>query len=155
MRIVYNAIEDMRGNLITVQASDVGLGELARIEIKDGRIAYGSVLKVEGPNVTLQVFQNTRGISTNDKVIFLKHEMQATYSPLILGRRLNGCGEPIDGGPTLMGTEINLQGPSFNPAVRIVPTEMVRTNIPMIDVFNCLVKSQKIPIFSVAGEPYN
>lgn len=25
----------------------------------------------------------------------------------------------------------------------------------MIDVFNCLVKSQKIPIFSVPGEPYN
>jgi len=25
----------------------------------------------------------------------------------------------------------------------------------MIDVFNCLVKSQKIPIFSLAGEPYN
>jgi V/A-type H+-transporting ATPase subunit B len=25
----------------------------------------------------------------------------------------------------------------------------------MIDVFNCLVKSQKIPIFSIAGEPYN
>jgi len=31
----------------------------------------------------------------------------------------------------------------------------VRTNIPMIDMFNCLVKSQKIPIFSVPGEPYN
>jgi V/A-type H+-transporting ATPase subunit B len=25
----------------------------------------------------------------------------------------------------------------------------------MIDVFNCLVKSQKIPIFSISGEPYN
>ena len=25
----------------------------------------------------------------------------------------------------------------------------------MIDLFNCLVESQKIPIFSVAGEPYN
>jgi V/A-type H+-transporting ATPase subunit B len=25
----------------------------------------------------------------------------------------------------------------------------------MIDVFNCLVESQKIPIFSIAGEPYN
>ena len=32
---------------------------------------------------------------------------------------------------------------------------MIRTDIPMIDVFNCLVESQKIPIFSVAGEPYN
>ena len=25
----------------------------------------------------------------------------------------------------------------------------------MIDVFNCLVESQKIPIFSVSGEPFN
>jgi V/A-type H+-transporting ATPase subunit B len=32
---------------------------------------------------------------------------------------------------------------------------MIRTNIPMIDVFNSLVVSQKLPIFSVPGEPYN
>ena len=32
---------------------------------------------------------------------------------------------------------------------------MIRTDVPMIDVFNCLVESQKIPVFSVAGEPYN
>jgi 5S rRNA maturation endonuclease (ribonuclease M5) len=32
---------------------------------------------------------------------------------------------------------------------------MIRTGIPMIDVFNTLVDSQKLPIFSVAGEPYN
>ena len=32
---------------------------------------------------------------------------------------------------------------------------MIRTGIPMIDVFNSLVESQKLPIFSVAGEPYN
>jgi V/A-type H+-transporting ATPase subunit B len=32
---------------------------------------------------------------------------------------------------------------------------MVRTNIPMIDVFNSLVESQKLPVFARAGEPYN
>ncbi len=32
---------------------------------------------------------------------------------------------------------------------------MIRTGIPMIDVFNSLVVSQKLPIFSIAGEPYN
>jgi V/A-type H+-transporting ATPase subunit B len=32
---------------------------------------------------------------------------------------------------------------------------MIRTDVPMIDVFNCLVESQKIPIFSVSGEPFN
>jgi V/A-type H+-transporting ATPase subunit B len=38
---------------------------------------------------------------------------------------------------------------------RNLPSKMIRTNVPMIDIFNCLVESQKIPIFSVAGEPYN
>ena len=33
--------------------------------------------------------------------------------------------------------------------------KMIRTGIPMIDVFNTLVESQKLPIFSVSGEPYN
>jgi V/A-type H+-transporting ATPase subunit B len=32
---------------------------------------------------------------------------------------------------------------------------MIRTGIPMIDLFNTLVESQKLPIFSVSGEPYN
>ncbi len=32
---------------------------------------------------------------------------------------------------------------------------MIETTVPMIDLFNCLVESQKNPIFSVAGEPYN
>ena len=39
--------------------------------------------------------------------------------------------------------------------MRVVPKRMIETKVPMIDVFNCLVESQKIPIFSVAGEPYN
>jgi len=32
---------------------------------------------------------------------------------------------------------------------------MIRTGIPMIDLFNSLVESQKLPIFSISGEPYN
>jgi V/A-type H+-transporting ATPase subunit B len=46
-------------------------------------------------------------------------------------------------------------GPSINPVTRVVPSKMIQTQVPMIDVFNCLVESQKIPIFSIAGEPYN
>jgi V/A-type H+-transporting ATPase subunit B len=101
------------------------------------------------------VFQSTRGISTGDQVTFLGHQMQVTFSDSILGRRFSGSGVPIDNGPDVIGDPLSIAGPAFNPVKRIIPHEMVRTNIPMIDVFNCLVKSQKIPIFSVAGEPYN
>jgi V/A-type H+-transporting ATPase subunit B len=155
MKIVYEKINDMRGNLITVTAEGVSLGELARIDLQDGRSVFAQVLRIEGDQVTLQVFQNTRGISTNDKVTFLKRQMQAVYGDNLLGRRLNGSGVPIDGGPEIEGDPVDIGGTSFNPVKRIIPREMVRTNIPMIDVFNCLVKSQKIPIFSVPGEPYN
>lgn len=155
MKIVYDKINNMRGNLITVTAKGVGLGELARIDLQNGRHVYASVLRIEGDQVTLQVFQSTRGISTNDKVTFLNKQMQAVYGPSLLGRRLNGAGTPIDSGPHINGESINIGTASFNPVKRIIPRNIVRTNIPMIDVFNCLVKSQKIPIFSVPGEPYN
>lgn len=155
MKTVYEKINDMRGNLITVTAEGVSLGELARVDLQNGRSVYASVLRIDGDQVTLQVFQNTRGISTNDKVTFLSREMQAIYGDSLLGRRLSGAGTPIDGGPDLIGESINIGTPSFNPVKRIIPRELVRTNIPMIDVFNCLVKSQKIPIFSIPGEPYN
>lgn len=155
MKKVYDRIVDMRGNLITVMAQNVCLGELARIQRQDGRSLYASVLRIEGEKVTLQSFENTRGIATNDKVTFLGRQMQAICGDSLLGRRLNGAGEPIDNGPAVRGDQIEIGSPSFNPVRRVVPRDLVRTNIPMIDVFNCLVKSQKIPIFSIAGEPYN
>ncbi len=155
MKTVYDRIIDMRGNLITVHAEDVSLGELAEVALKDGRRIFASVLRIDGTKVTLQVFQNTRGISTGDKVTFLKRQMQAMFGDALLGRRLSGAGKPIDGGPTIVGDEVDIGKPSFNPVRRIIPRDLVRTNIPMIDVFNSLVKSQKIPIFSVPGEPYN
>lgn len=155
MRKVYDRIVDMRGNLISVNAEGVALGEVARVEKRNGTTTLASVLRFEDDLVTLQVFENTRGISTGDQVAFLNRQIRSTFSDSLLGRRLNGAGEPIDDGPEIIGEEVDIGQPSFNPTRRVIPRELVRTNIPMIDVFNCLVKSQKIPIFSIAGEPYN
>ena len=63
---------------------------------------------------------------------------------------------PMDGGPELpTDPRIPVGGPTVNPVMRVMPTQMIETRVPMIDLFNCLVESQKIPIFSVAGEPFN
>lgn len=155
MKKVYNRIVDMRGSLLTVHAHGVGLGELAHIEKANGEHMFASVLRFQGEKVTLQAFENTRGLATDDKVTFLNQQVKATFSESLLGRRFNGSGVPIDCGPKILGQEVEVNGPSFNPVCRVVPKQMVRSNIPMIDVFNCLVRSQKIPIFSTAGEPYN
>ena len=71
-----------------------------------------------------------------------------SFSDDLLGRVFDGAGVPRDNGPALTENLIPIGGPSVNPAKRIVPKRMIRTDVPMIDVFNCLVESQKIPIFS-------
>lgn len=155
MKKVYDRINSIRGSLVSVKAKGVALGEMAQIERAFGPTTYASVLAIDGENITLQAFEDTRGISTGDQVTFLNRDVSVTFGESLLGRRLSGTGNAIDGGPKVSGPQVPIGQPSFNPVRRIVPHEMVRTNIPMIDMFNCLVKSQKIPIFSVAGEPYN
>jgi V/A-type H+-transporting ATPase subunit B len=81
--------------------------------------------------------------------------MQVSFSENLLGRIFTGSGEPRDRGPELAENMTEIHTPSVNPAKRIIPRNMIRTGIPMIDLFNTLVESQKLPIFSVSGEPYN
>tara|TARA_R110000868_G_scaffold291572_3_gene552076 strand:+ start:20373 stop:21707 length:1335 start_codon:yes stop_codon:yes gene_type:complete len=144
------------GDILKVRASGVGIGDLAVVENWDGRNSLGQVIELDHDVVSLQVFSGGKGLSTRAKVQFLGHPMQVTYAPSILGRIFRGSGEPMDDGPDLSNEPaIPIGGPSVNPKMRIVPQNMIHTGVPMIDLFNCLVESQKIPIFSVAGEPYN
>jgi V/A-type H+-transporting ATPase subunit B len=154
VREIITKIREITGNIATLNATGIGLGELAVIE-SPGKKTLGQVIRISGGSVALQVFGGTKGLSTNDKVRFLGHPMQVKYGPSMLGRIFSGGGVPIDGGPEPVEEEIPIGGPSFNPANRIIPKQMIRTNIPMIDVFNSLVVSQKLPIFSIPGEPYN
>ena len=154
MRKVHSKILSIVGNVITVKAKDVAYNELAQLISRRGK-SLAQVIKLEESIVSLQVFSGTKGISTDDEVRFLGHPMQVTFSESMLGRVFSGNGEPRDKGPALTDNLIEIDGPAVNPAKRIIPERMIRTNIPMIDLFNSLVVSQKLPIFSVSGEPYN
>lgn len=154
MKKVYSRIESITGNVITVRAEGVQYGELAQVGTRFGT-SLAEVIRLADDEVSLQVFAGGRGISTGDEVRFLGHPMQVSFTDSLLGRIFNGAGEARDKGPELSENLIPIGGPSVNPANRIIPREMIRTGIPMIDLFNTLVKSQKLPIFSVSGEPYN
>ena len=154
MNKVYNKIESITGNVITVKAKDVKYKELAQITTRFGK-SLAEVNKIEGDVVSLQVFAGGKGVSTGDEVRFLGRDMRVSFSEDLLGRIFNGSGEPRDNGPVLTENMQPIGGPSVNPSKRILANRMMRTNIPMIDMFNTLVVSQKLPIFSISGEPYN
>ena len=154
MNKIYSRIESITGNVITVKADNVRYGELAEIETRFGK-SLAEVNKIDGEVVSLQVFAGGRGISTGDHVKFLGHRMEVSFSENLLGRIFNGSASPRDAGPSLTDNLVTIGGPSVNPSKRIMANRMIRTGIPMIDMFNTLVVSQKLPIFSISGEPYN
>jgi V/A-type H+-transporting ATPase subunit B len=154
MQKVYTKIESITGSVITVKAEGVRNGDLAMVSSSQGE-SLANVIKLDRDLVSLQVFAGARGISTGDHVRFLGYPMRISYTENLLGRVFNGSGKPRDNGPELEENLIDIGGPAVNPAKRVIPRNMIRTGIPMIDVFNTLVESQKLPIFSVSGEPYN
>ncbi len=162
--VSYSHVLEIVGDIIkvsvpeasTAEGSVVRLGDLAVVEGAGGDQSLAQVIMIDRNRVSLQVFTGTKGLSTDAVTRFLGHPLEVIYSQNILGRVFRGTGEPIDGGPDLsLDPRVEIDGPTVNPMRRVLASKMIRTDVPMIDVFNCLVESQKIPIFSVAGEPYN
>lgn len=153
-KVIYTGIKSITGNVISLEASGVKFGEIASIQTSRGK-SLAEVIHIEGKLVHLQVFIGGTGISTDDEVTFLGHGMKVSFSDNLLGRVFNGCGYPLDNGPELLDDLIDIKSQSINPARRKIPNRMIHTKIPMIDVFNSLAVSQKLPIFSSSGEDYN
>ena len=151
---VYHKVDALSGSVATLRAEGVKYGEIAEVESRAGT-SLAQVIKLDGPNVTLQIFAGARGVDTAARVRFLGESMKVPFSDDLLGRAFTGACTPRDGGPVIQGDPSPIGQPSVNPSKRIMPYRMVRTNIPMIDLFNTLVVSQKLPIFAKAGEPYN
>lgn len=155
----YSKILEIAGEVIRVRLpedSPARFGDIAIVEGADGWRSIAQIIHLDRDSASLQVYSGTKGLGTDASVRFLGHPMQALYSANIMGRVFSGAGVALDGGPQLTDEpRIDIGGPSVNPMRRVVASEMIRTDVPMIDVFNCLVESQKIPIFSVAGEPFN
>jgi len=152
----HTRVLEIIGDIIRVRGKTAALGDLAIVENTSGETSMAQAVEIDGDLVSLQVFTGGKGISTEAGVRFLGRGMEVTFSDNILGRIFRGSGEPIDGGPDISNDpKIAVGGPTVNPTMRVMPNKMIETRVPMIDLFNSLVESQKIPIFSVAGEPYN
>lgn len=133
-----------------LHATGVGNDELATI---NGKLAQ--VVKINQDEVTLQVFAGTEGIPTDAEVVFLGKAPTLKVGDQLAGRFLNAYGDPIDGGPQLEGTEVEIGGPSVNPVRRKQPSELIATGIAGIDLNNTLVTGQKIPFFADPDQPFN
>ena len=76
----YTRATAIVGDILKIQATDVGLGDMAIIDIPDGEPSLAQVIQLRGNEVSLQVFGGGKGLSTQATVRFLGHPTQVTYS---------------------------------------------------------------------------
>ena len=153
----YQTIQQIKGPLVYVENTrDVSYGDIVEIETPDGEVKRGEVLETSKDVVVVQVYEETQGIGQEARVRFMDENVKMPCTEDLLGRILDGTGNPIDDGPEVIPEEErDIQGEAINPYSRELPEDFIQTGVSTIDVTNTLVKGQKLPIFSGAGLPHN
>jgi V/A-type H+-transporting ATPase subunit B len=153
----HTLVDELRGPLLVVRGvAGVGWDEFAEVRLETGEVRHGLVLEVAGDLAVLQVLEGTEGMSlTGSRIRFAGEPLQIDVGPAWLGRVCNGRGEPLDGGPPVVGeTRAAVAGRPINPVRREPPAEPVLTGVSALDALATLVRGQKLPIFSRAGLPH-
>ncbi|HAF60859.1 MAG TPA: V-type ATP synthase subunit B [Anaerolineaceae bacterium] len=154
----YRTLSQIKGPLVFVErVADVAYDEMVQIIDPDGNPRVGRVLEIDGDMAIIQMFLGTEGLDiSRTGVRFSGDVVRLKVSPSMLGRILNGMGEPIDGGPDIVPEKLeDINGSPINPAVRNEPKEFIQTGVSTIDGLNSLARGQKLPIFSGSGLPGN
>ncbi|WP_306053841.1 ATP synthase subunit B [Natronococcus wangiae] len=153
----YQTITEVSGPLVFAEVDEpVGYDEMVEIETPAGETLRGQVLESSEGLVSIQVFEGTGGIDRNASVRFLGETMKMPVTEDLLGRVLDGSGNPIDGGPEIVPDDrVDIVGEAINPFSREYPEEFIQTGVSAIDGMNTLVRGQKLPIFSGSGLPHN
>ena len=154
----YRTLSYISGPLVFVErVRGVGFGEIVEVTGADGAVRTGQVLEVNRDRAVVQVFTGTRGLDVDTTRVYFTGEVaRLGVSTEMLGRMLNGAGEPVDGGPPIVPEMfLDINGEPINPYARDHPSEFIQTGISAIDGLNTLVRGQKLPIFSGYGLPAN
>ncbi|HAL44829.1 MAG: EscN/YscN/HrcN family type III secretion system ATPase [Planctomycetes bacterium GWF2_42_9] len=139
---------------LTVESSGpkVGIGELCGINIRDGKRVLAEVVGFHNDRLVLLPLEHIGGISPGDTVTSRTSPRMISVSEKILGRVLNGLGEPIDGKGPLVGDEkMTLDASSPSALLRKKITQPLSLGIRSIDGMLTCGRGQRVGIFAGSG----
>ena len=149
----YGRVVRITGLVVESVGIDVGLGEICRISsLTEGRSVLAEVCGFHDKGVLLMSLGELEGIHPGSMVVPLGRSFGVDVGPGLLGRVLNGLGQPIDGGPKLDFTErMPLTAEPPNPLHRQVIDEPMETGVRTIDGLLTIGRGQRVGIFSGSG----
>jgi flagellum-specific ATP synthase len=150
---VIGKVVQVVGLIIEAQVGGVSVGDLCSIRLeKEDRDAYAEVVGFRENRVLLMPLGSTSGIAPGSQVVAAGVPLKVRVGPDLLGRTLNGLGEPIDGkGPISGEMDYPLDNDPPDPVKRPRITEVMRVGVRAIDGMLTVGKGQRIGIFAGSG----
>jgi flagellum-specific ATP synthase len=139
---------------LTIEACDlpVPVGSLCRIDSFGGKTAMAEVIGFAHDRTLLMPLAATGGVARGDRIESVSAAPRVWCSTQLLGRVLNGFGEPMDNkGPLLLSESRRIDGRGVAPLARQNIRQPISTSIRSIDALHTCGLGQRMGIFSGPG----
>lgn len=146
------AVTHVSGLSVVSNGPAVGLGQLCRIRLRDGRCVDAEVVGFRKNGLILMPLDTFDGIRPGDSVTAMNITHRLPLAESIVGRVLDGLGRPIDDKGPLEAREYrNINNTSPTPLKRDMITEPLPLGIRSIDGILTCGKGQRVGVFSGSG----
>jgi flagellum-specific ATP synthase len=140
---------------LTVESTgpDARVGEICEIHARGRRgVTLAEVVGFSEQRVLLMPFGDLQGIEIGSEVIATGRSADVAVGPELLGRVIDGFGQPLDEAP-MSEPEMrhSLYPPPLNPLQRGMVREVLETGIRAIDTLLTLGRGQRVGIFAGSG----
>jgi flagellum-specific ATP synthase len=145
-------VTDVAGVLVESNGPAAAIGDFCEIELAGKRRARGQVIGFRNGKVLTMPLEDTSGLSQGAAIIARPEAARMPCGPQLLGRVLDGFGNPMDGGPAIEPHEFrDLYAPPPGPLERENISEPLVTGIRVIDSMLTCGKGQRIGLFGGSG----
>ncbi len=136
---------------IRAQVPGLRIGEIVEIERPRSHPLRAEVVGFHQDEVMLIPLGTTDGIAPDDTVVARREPFAIRCSTELLGRVLDGLGEPMDGLPPVDGELWNVMRPSPNPLTRAPIHAPLALGIRAIDGLLTMGQGQRVGLFAGSG----
>ena len=150
---VHGRITEVVGMLIKAVIPQVKMGEVCLIK-RDPEPLIAEVVGFTKDEVFLSPLADMQGIGPSSEVIPLRMPLHIKVGKALLGRVLNGLGEPMDeeeNGPLKLEETYPVISSPPDPLKRKIITEPLSVGVKCIDGVLTCGQGQRVGIFAAAG----
>ncbi|PID77930.1 MAG: flagellum-specific ATP synthase FliI [Deltaproteobacteria bacterium] len=150
---IEGRIEIVKGLACEASGIGLGVGTVCEISTDDNRSVMAEVVGFNQGKTVLMPYGDTRGIKPGSKVVKKDNERPVAFvGDELLGRVVDGMGNPLDGKGDIKGSMVySLYGESINPLERRPIREPMDVGIGAINTMIPLGRGQRVAIMAGSG----